>query len=173
MFPITVVKRGSPTNPQVRRFYCGRGTPLGNPYVMADKGLTERNRVCDAYAASFGTAAHLTACDPIYKAAHLQPVELECFCAPLRCHCDTILTYLLRYPHLPPSLVIPSCRRAALECTGSATVPPYSYYTFTTTFVRFVNQGLYLPALSVVTSEWDKVRVHPELLATFSFLQPA
>lgn len=31
--------------------YIGRGSPLGNPYVMRNQSPDERDRVCDAYVA--------------------------------------------------------------------------------------------------------------------------
>lgn len=76
------------------RIYCGRPSPLGNPFVMRseedrllviekyDEWLTEaireRNReVCDSL-------------NYIYKKAKEGVVVLLCHCWPKACHCDVI-----------------------------------------------------------------------------------
>lgn len=94
MNAIHIIKRGDrpPGNSTV--VYCGRGSPLGNPHVMQGKSLKERDRVCDLYAAGFPNAEQKAECDRIAKKLKLVPVALECFCAPLRCHCETIKSYL-------------------------------------------------------------------------------
>lgn len=77
--------------------YIGRRTPLGNPFEMADKSDAERNRVCDAYAVWI--RERIAARDPkvLAELARLrrlaerpEGVILGCYCAPKRCHGDTI-----------------------------------------------------------------------------------
>ena len=85
----------------VTTIYCGRGTPLGNPYYM--KNEQERDRVCDAYEDWFPAMLEASSqqCDgmrmmltKINKLASVGDVHLQCFCAPKRCHCDTIKRYV-------------------------------------------------------------------------------
>ena len=81
--------------------YIGRGSPLGNPFVMRDKSDAERNRVCDAYEAWL--AEQVASNNPrvlgelrkLYVLAKRpQGVVLGCFCAPKRCHGDSIKRFL-------------------------------------------------------------------------------
>ena len=101
---ITIVKRGSATAPDAVRIYCGRGSPLGNPHVMKHKSIAERNRVCDMYAAEFPTWEQMKECAWIIDFMRRRPgfnLELECFCAPKRCHCETIRDYLIKQSLTP------------------------------------------------------------------------
>lgn len=83
--------------------YIGRGSPLGNPFVMRDKSLSERNRVCDEYQAWF--ESKVAEKDPavmdelrrIFVKARDGHVTLGCFCAPQRCHGDTIKAFIEGY----------------------------------------------------------------------------
>lgn len=79
--------------------YCGRGTPLGNPFVMADESM--RDIVCDKYEEWFtnkvmnpDNAVFHEFLDEIVQKAKVEDVSLGCFCAPKRCHCDTIKHYV-------------------------------------------------------------------------------
>jgi hypothetical protein len=92
-------------------FYCGRGTPLGNKFVMYDE--TQRNEVCDKYQEYFDqfvlrpqeltepvdidqSRAMISMLKEIIEAVrYFDTVFLECFCAPKRCHCDTIKSYII------------------------------------------------------------------------------
>lgn len=87
----------APTEGVVRRAIY-RGTALGNPFVMGDSSVEERNRVCDAYerwlppkllqkGAELAQFQELLA---IAKDPKVQSLELICFCAPRRCHGDTV-----------------------------------------------------------------------------------
>ena len=81
--------------------YIGRGSPLGNIFVMKDK--SERDIVCDAYEVWFNEKVKQN--DPsvmqelrkIYKLAKQGDVVLGCYCSPKRCHGDTIKNFLDRY----------------------------------------------------------------------------
>lgn len=92
---ITVVKVGTPTAPGAARIHCGRSGPLGNPHVMRNKSQAERDRVCDEHVRTFGTLTQLQHLARIKAIAKTCPVELECYCAPLRCHCDFLRSLLL------------------------------------------------------------------------------
>lgn len=78
--------------------YIGRGSALGNPFIM--KSEADRDSVCEQYEAWF--KARVAAQDPKVMAA-LQTLQrmasegdivLGCFCAPKRCHGDTIKAWL-------------------------------------------------------------------------------
>lgn len=94
---VTVVRvKGS-----VSYYYCGRGSPVGNPYEMKVYGVEERNRVCDLYDFYFKSVRQLSSAHPFNKflntlveAARKGPINLGCYCAPKRCHCDTIKKYI-------------------------------------------------------------------------------
>lgn len=81
--------------------YCGRGSPVGNPYVMRDYSDEERDRVIDAYKNWFMIKVqHSTISDfnvylkSLVEAAKKGPINLGCYCAPKRCHCDIIKLYI-------------------------------------------------------------------------------
>jgi hypothetical protein len=86
----------------VTRVAIYRGTPLGNPFVMKDSSQAERDRVCDAYEEwlkprlltpgaqlDYFLSLAEKANDPDCKT-----LELICFCAPKRCHGDTVAELL-------------------------------------------------------------------------------
>ncbi len=60
--------------------YCGRGSPYGNPFIMRKE--SDRNMVCDRFEAEVLPSLDVRA---------LKGLDLICFCAPKRCHCDGIL----------------------------------------------------------------------------------
>lgn len=81
-----------------RCLYGGRYSPLGNPFVMKDR--KDRNRVCDDYEAWF--QKNLNTNDELNlglgfasSIARGGVLYLRCFCAPKRCHLDTVKTHLL------------------------------------------------------------------------------
>jgi len=74
--------------------YCGRNTPLGNPYPMP---LFTRNQSCDFYnqwlhrQIETGNSVVVDALNELlveYKTEG--EMTLLCACAPRRCHCDSI-----------------------------------------------------------------------------------
>ncbi len=84
---------------QKNSIYCGRGSALGNPFPM--KNESERNLVCDKYEAYFREQIYvvknsqmLAQCMHILDRAMKSDVSLGCYCAPRRCHCDTIKTHI-------------------------------------------------------------------------------
>jgi hypothetical protein len=64
--------------------YCGRPSPLGNPFVIGRDGT--REEVIAKHAAWVETQPQLI---PLIKA--LRGYDLVCFCAPEPCHCDLYL----------------------------------------------------------------------------------
>lgn len=63
--------------------YIGRGSPWGNPFRIGPDGT--RNEVCDKYAAWIETQPRLIA-----RLPELRGRDLVCFCAPQRCHGETL-----------------------------------------------------------------------------------
>lgn len=80
--------------------YCGRFTPVGNPFPMKDKSVAERNRVCDEYEDWFNKKMFekhnkvTQFVNELVLLASVSDLNLGCFCAPKRCHCDTIKDYI-------------------------------------------------------------------------------
>lgn len=64
-------------------YYIGRGSPLGNPFVIGRDGT--RDEVCDKYDAWLDKQPQLL---PLI--ASLEGRDLVCFCAPKRCHGLTV-----------------------------------------------------------------------------------
>lgn len=78
--------------------YVGRPSPLGNPFAMRSEA--QRAEVCEKYATWF---AHKVAInDPrvmnelrrLYRLAQQGDLTLGCYCAPKRCHAETIKNFL-------------------------------------------------------------------------------
>ena len=95
MDTVIVGRKGSDSH------YVGRPTPLGNPFYMRDESM--RDAVCDNYAQWF--EEKLRRKDPavmrqlgiLRKALERDgKITLGCYCAPRRCHADTIATYLMK-----------------------------------------------------------------------------
>lgn len=81
-------------------FPCDRTTCLGNPYVMKRVGGTardrERDRVCDAFAATWKpNREQLAYLREIWRAGVRDGiVRIGCHCAPSRCHLFTVKAWL-------------------------------------------------------------------------------
>ncbi len=107
---ITVVNKYQEPN----NIYCGRGSPLGNPFVLKEphkgnlinarrikENKEERDAVCERYIWWFnkklkeeGNTVFKETLMWLEAKARRQDINLGCFCAPKRCHCDTIKQYL-------------------------------------------------------------------------------
>ena len=95
-------------------FRCDRKSPVGNPYTMHNE--SERDEVCEQYVMLFDqTMTDTTLNDddigPLINSnvgkfrAYIQQiinfhnqhghVTLACWCAPKRCHCETIKQWIL------------------------------------------------------------------------------
>ena len=95
---ITVVNKYKEPN----HIYCGRGSALGNPFPMYNE--SQRDEVCDKYETYFNdevkvkkNPAMIDELRTIWHEAEGGDVNLGCFCAPKRCHCDTIKAYVESY----------------------------------------------------------------------------
>jgi len=65
--------------------YIGRGSPYGNPFIMG-KNIS-RDEICDKFEAMLLSNKEL-----LRKVkTELKGKDLVCFCAPRRCHGDTLL----------------------------------------------------------------------------------
>jgi hypothetical protein len=98
---LTITRRGTDIAPGAIRFYCGRGSPLGNPHVARNRSDKERDRVCDLYADGFPTKEQDAECRYMLNHADIKgfdTIELDCFCqhhgVGKRCHCETIKRYI-------------------------------------------------------------------------------
>lgn len=65
--------------------YVGRPSPFGNPFKMNSE--EERNEVCDKYEKYVNSNPQLI--EKIKR--ELKGKHLVCYCAPKRCHADTLL----------------------------------------------------------------------------------
>ena len=74
---------------------------LGNPFYM--KSEKDRDKVCNQYQEWFDKQIEmkneevLNELRRIYKIAKNHKVALGCWCAPRRCHAETILNFLNKY----------------------------------------------------------------------------
>lgn len=80
----------------------GRPTALGNPFFMRDESM--RDEVCDKYEVWF--KSKVDAKDPAVmnqlralwrEGKRTGDLKLGCYCAPRRCHADTIARFLRNY----------------------------------------------------------------------------
>jgi hypothetical protein len=74
-----------------------RTSPVGNPFYMSDE--SRRDEVCDKYEAYFNNPARHTSLfryylNDIIGTARNHNVALGCWCAPKRCHAETIKAYV-------------------------------------------------------------------------------
>jgi len=97
MITIKNLKFEKPIHPwQIR---VDRSSLWGNPYPMKNNSDKEHNRVCDLYKTHFYNIitenlyyAEMQAVIDIYK--QYGKLDLFCFCAPERCHAETIKEYI-------------------------------------------------------------------------------
>lgn len=94
MLKVTIVNKYKTNKPYI---YAGRGSVFGNPFPM--HGPSDRDRVCDLYEDYF--QREIQAKGRLYEACEdlinsHEEVVLGCFCAPKRCHVETIKRYLER-----------------------------------------------------------------------------
>lgn len=81
-------------------FIVDRRTPVGNPFIMNSQG-TNRDKVCDMYTDWFNIEKHTTNINDylmkiIEAYNQYNKIRLFCWCAPKRCHAETIRDYLLK-----------------------------------------------------------------------------
>lgn len=94
MYIIHIVK----TKEHTDSVYCGRGSVLGNPFPITQHA--SRNYVCDEYQIYFDEQIQI---NKIFMMELVRihtlgkrygEVKLGCFCAPERCHTETIKKFL-------------------------------------------------------------------------------
>jgi len=90
MFDICIVK-----GPRADAVYCGRPSPLGNPFRMLSE--SDRDRVCDEYDVWFHE--NVDNLKPVlrelwHKGVRDGSLLLSCWCAPKRCHLETVKAFL-------------------------------------------------------------------------------
>ena len=97
MNKITIVHLKDPGDTRVIR--CDRRSPLGNPFVMVNEKM--RDEVCDNYDVFFkervkrgGGTDFMHALRSLYRIWLEEDIALGCWCAPKRCHCETIKAFL-------------------------------------------------------------------------------
>jgi len=73
-----------------------RGSDLGNPFHMHDKSDAERNRVCDLYIGWLRNQYTIVdsparrELERLADIAYAGDLALQCCCAPMRCHAETV-----------------------------------------------------------------------------------
>lgn len=67
-------------NPPKDAVYVGRGSPWGNPFVIGTHG--DRDAVCEKFEQEIL---------PTLDVSALRGKDLVCFCAPKRCHADSLI----------------------------------------------------------------------------------
>jgi hypothetical protein len=78
---------------------CDRKTPLGNPFYMSNE--SQRIEVCnkfEAYLPEAYATDHVIRSEVTNIAMHVESghnVLLQCWCAPKKCHCDSIKSFVL------------------------------------------------------------------------------
>ena len=94
-------KNDMPKNVDGTVIYIGRGSPLGNPFKMTSE--TQRDWSCDRYEIWFREQLRLDNKDVLRQFLYIltlhkkgENVYLQCYCAPKRCHGDTLKAYLER-----------------------------------------------------------------------------
>lgn len=92
-------------------FYCGRGSPVGNPFKLTYPDTEEsRNKVIEKYKIWINCKISENDKDIIRYLEKMNEhhikygiVKLECYCHPKRCHCEIIRDILkdkfFEYPH--------------------------------------------------------------------------
>lgn len=96
---IHIVNKYHPHVQGITPFYCGRGSALGNPYVISPD--RDRDYVCDQYEKYFNHNVNVLEIPEMVQqlhqisaAAKRGNISLVCYCAPKRCHCETIKRHI-------------------------------------------------------------------------------
>ncbi len=93
MFKLTVVNKHKVRNAD---FYLGRGSPLGNPFIINDH--QDRDKVCDLYEEYFKKVVNDRDKNLVINQTEqkllFKDVTIGCFCKPQRCHLDTVKEHI-------------------------------------------------------------------------------
>lgn len=122
---INIINIRSRDKAQGAYVYCGRGSALGNPYVMQGSSQAERDRVCEEYRKYFNRKVRiekdgkmLEQLRTIWKLARSNTqVSLGCYCAPARCHCETIRDFVLEHDPKSEAARCTTCGHTLNHCT--------------------------------------------------------
>jgi hypothetical protein len=98
---IAVTNKSQPQPIGYSIIYIGRGSVFGNPFVMQNQTIRERERVCDQYLihlkaqwklAQQGNENELAMgiVELAKRVKQGERIALQCFCAPKQCHGDTL-----------------------------------------------------------------------------------
>lgn len=100
-FPVEVINLQVIDKKKTSCIYVGRGknSLLGNPFYMKDE--KQRNRVCNQYEDYFFGKLQSNSKDFVDELSRLIEITIDqgyirlgCFCAPKRCHADTIKRFI-------------------------------------------------------------------------------
>lgn len=98
---VIINKYKVPANQQINAIYMGRGSPFGNPYHVDYHG---RDGACDKFdeymEKQLASDKPNTLKTNLYRLVeHVkksqEPVMLMCFCAPKRCHVESIKRFII------------------------------------------------------------------------------
>ena len=82
--------------PNAINVYIGRGSPLGNPFVIGTHGT--RDEVCDKYETYLNQTTEPEVIRTLDKLVQLvrmgENINLQCYCQGKRCHGETIKNYI-------------------------------------------------------------------------------
>lgn len=91
-----VIKKGAKAPDGYTVVYIGRPSILGNPFTMRDEAM--RDEVCDKHRVwlnqqRLAESPHWAAVAKLARRVKAgEKLALECYCAPRRCHGDTIVS---------------------------------------------------------------------------------
>ncbi|URC15151.1 hypothetical protein GD1_27 [Paraglaciecola Antarctic GD virus 1] len=90
---INIINLNHTEKPSTNYFYCGRGSPVGNPFTLMN---TSRTRACELYENWFNEQVKIkngsvnSYIDGMLQLYQHADITLGCFCFPKKCHCETI-----------------------------------------------------------------------------------
>ena len=112
---ITIVNMHKDPKDGEKRVRCDRFSPIGNPFFMINETEEERNRVCDLYQSYFDDIMKNNLTDrqifekyqvsseivkfkefmrELWRQHKRYDLTLGCWCAPKRCHTETIKEFI-------------------------------------------------------------------------------
>ena len=107
LYPITLgrtTRRGL-SSPLPGQVYVGRPSPLGNPFQIGRDGTREQviakystwlwNRIRWIHPDGSRSSSQMVELQRLLALAHIAPLEILCWCAPLPCHAEVIRAALI------------------------------------------------------------------------------
>ena len=98
---LVVNKYKLPVNNSLTSIYIGRGSPFGNPFTVDKYG---RDGACDKFDEYMEEQLTSDSSNPLKEGLDLlvdlvkesqEPIMLVCFCAPKRCHGESLKRYII------------------------------------------------------------------------------